>query len=329
MGAHVESQSHQGQLTTAPVGVFTHPIGLAHAAPEGHPERAQRLEAILGAIGGLREGITTQHQAPLAEVSDILRVHSAEHVETIERCCEHAGPGTYHLSMDTALNGYSWQASLRAAGAVMAGIDSVVDGVINSAFCAMRPPGHHAEHNRAMGFCLFNAVAIGAAHALEHHGMNRVAVVDIDVHHGNGTQDYASRTPAVCFASIHEGDIYPGTGRADEVGETGNLINAPLPAFTPRQEWREVFANRIIPAVEAFRPELILVSAGFDAHVADPLAQFMLEAEDFAWSARELKRLAERTCEGRLVSTLEGGYDLDALAASVSAYVSALSAESG
>jgi acetoin utilization deacetylase AcuC-like enzyme len=206
----------------------------------------------------------------------------------------------------------------------VAAVDALLAGEDDMAFCAVRPPGHHAEPMAPMGFCIFNNVAVAALHALEAHGLNRVAVVDFDVHHGNGTQTVAERDARVFYASTHQAPLYPGTGAADETGIDGNVVNAPLPAGAGSVQWRNAMETRVLPALDVFAPELILVSAGFDAHKADPLAQLELETADFAWSARELRRLSLQHCKGKLVSTLEGGYDLAALSGCAAAYLEAL-----
>jgi acetoin utilization deacetylase AcuC-like enzyme len=225
---------------------------------------------------------------------------------------------------DTFVDPGSQEAALRAAGAVVAGVDSVMSGEARSVFCAVRPPGHHAEPAQAMGFCLYNNIAVGALHALEAHGLERVAVIDFDVHHGNGTQALAYKEARLFFASTHGSPLYPGTGRRDETGLLGNVVNRPLSPGTDGVRWRAVMAQEVLPALEAADPQLILVSAGFDAHRNDPLADLALEEADYAWIGAELGNLALRVCKGRVVSALEGGYDLTALAASAAAYVSGL-----
>ncbi len=303
---------------------ITHDSGYRHATPPDHPERADRLRAVERAMAQTQFAAVVRLAAPPCDEAALARVHTASHIDHMRQACQLAGEGIAHLNPDTTVTGASFEAALRGCGAVMAGVDGVLDGAFDRAFCAMRPPGHHAEHALAMGFCLFNSIAVAAAHALDHHGLSRVAIVDIDVHHGNGSQDYAEREARVVFASIHQGGIFPGTGHADERGAFGNIHNAPVPAFTPPQDWRRLLERQLMPAVEAFAPELILVSAGFDAHADDPLAMLLLEAEDFAWAGRSLRALADRVCQGRLVCVLEGGYDLAALEASVAAFAGAL-----
>ncbi len=229
------------------------------------------------------------------------------------------------IDADTILSPGSGEAALRAAGAAVAAVDAVVAGEARNAFCAVRPPGHHAEPGRAMGFCLFNNVAIGAARARAVHGLDRVAVIDFDVHHGNGTQASFERDPSLFYASTHQSPLYPGTGARSERG-VGNIVNVPLPPMAGSAEFRRGVEASILPALDAFAPDLVMVSAGFDAHRRDPLAQLMLVEEDYAWVTQRLLECAARHARGRLVSTLEGGYDLGALGASAAAHVRALMA---
>jgi acetoin utilization deacetylase AcuC-like enzyme len=301
--------------------LFTHPSMLRHEAPPGHPEHAGRLQAVLDAF---EDGDFDRREAPLADRAAIERVHPGPLIDALEPAFEEAQGARVRLDPDTYLSAGSREAVYRAAGACVAAVDAVMKGESEMAFCAVRPPGHHAEPISPMGFCIFNNVAIAAMHALEAHGLSRVAVIDFDVHHGNGTQTIAEKEPRLFFASTHQAPLYPGTGAANETGVAHNVVNAPLPAGAASAEWRRAMETRILPALDSFAPELILVSAGFDAHKADPLAQMELEDEDFAWAGRELRRRALQHCQGRLVSTLEGGYDLAALARSAKAYVGAL-----
>ncbi|MGE0739984.1 MAG: histone deacetylase family protein [Hyphomonadaceae bacterium] len=301
--------------------LFTHPAMLDHQPPGGHAEHPGRLQAVLDALEQMR---FDRREAPLADKAALQRVHPAAYVEALEPAFEEARSARVRLDPDTYISAGSREAAYRAAGACAAAVDAVLGGEDEMAFCAVRPPGHHAEPIAPMGFCIFNNVAIGALHALDAHGLARVAVIDFDVHHGNGTQTVAEHEPRLFFASTHQAPLYPGTGLRRETGIDGNVLNAPLPAGAGSAEWRAAMESRVLPALDAFAPELILVSAGFDAHKADPLAQLELETEDFAWAGRELRSLALQHCKGKLVSTLEGGYDLDALAGSAAAFLAAL-----
>lgn len=301
--------------------LYTHPSMLNHHPPRGHAEHAGRLQSVLDALEGMS---LDRREAPLAEKGAIERVHPARYVEALEPAFAETASALVRLDPDTFISSGSREAVYRAAGAVVAAVDAVVAGENDMAFCAVRPPGHHAEPEAAMGFCVFNNVAIGALHALEHHGLSRVAVVDFDVHHGNGTQTIAEKDARVMFVSTHQSPLYPGTGSASEHGRDHNVVNAPLPPGAGSTEWRAAMQGTVLPALDAFAPELILVSAGFDAHKADPLAQMELEDDDFAWAGQTLRQVSLRHCKGKLVSTLEGGYDLGALARSASAYLDAL-----
>lgn len=299
--------------------LFTHAAMLAHDPTPGHPESPARLASVIAALANL-----PLRDAPLADRDAILRVHPAAYVDVLDAAFAEAAHGLVHLDADTAIAPGSREAAYRAAGACVAAVDAVLDGDDDMAFCAVRPPGHHAEPEQPMGFCIFNTVAIAALHALEARGLNRVAVIDFDVHHGNGTQSIAEREPRLFFASTHQSPLYPGTGAVRDTGADHNVVNAPLPPGAGGAAWRAAMQSRVLPALDAFAPELILVSAGFDAHKADPLAQMELDEADFAWAGSALRRAALRHCQGKLVSTLEGGYDLAALARSASAYVGAL-----
>lgn len=301
--------------------LFTHPAMFEHDPGVGHPEHAGRLRAVLDALKHLP---LTQRDAPPATSEQLARVHSEGYVRALEPAFEEALSGRVMLDPDTIISGCSREAALRAAGACVAAVEAVCADEDAMAFCAVRPPGHHAEPMAAMGFCLFNNVAVGALHALDGLGLKRVAVVDFDVHHGNGTQTIAEREERLLFVSTHQMPAYPGTGLRAESGLNGNVVNAPLPPGAGSAQWRAAMAERVLPAIDTFEPEMILVSAGFDAHRADPLAQLELETEDYAWAAKALRGLALRHCKGKLVSTLEGGYDLDALAEAAYAYVQAL-----
>jgi len=282
------------------------------------------LRAVLAALEEPDFDTLDRREAPLATRADITRVHTGEYVDLVA-ASEPDDPEERHaLDADTWMSSGSHEAALRAAGAVCAGVDGVMTGAFNNAFCAVRPPGHHAEHSRAMGFCLFNSVGIGAMRARAEHGVERVAIVDFDVHHGNGGQDLATREPEVFYASIHEQDIYPGTGKAHETGPNANVVNAPIATGMEGPAWRRVFEDTVLSALDAYQPQLLMVSAGFDAHRDDPLAGLCLQAEDFAWATARLIEIAQSHGQGRLVSSLEGGYDLAALGASTAAHVRAL-----
>jgi len=299
--------------------VFTHPDMAGHHPGVGHAERPERLKAVLDALDDAALGLETI-SAPLAARPDLERVHPKSYVERIWG--ESPAEGLHTLDPDTFMSPGSLSAALRAAGAVTAAVRHVARGGASRAFCAVRPPGHHAEAEVPMGFCLFSNVAVGARVA-QAEGFRRVAVVDFDVHHGNGTQSVFETDPDLMFASIHQSPLYPGTGDPSETG-VGNVVNATAPPEAPRALWRALFADRLMPAVDAFAPDLILVSAGFDAHARDPLAEQNLQAEDYAWATRALVEVARRRCGGRIVSTLEGGYDLVGLGQSAAAHARAL-----
>jgi acetoin utilization deacetylase AcuC-like enzyme len=303
--------------------LFSHPACIEHDPGDFHPESPARLRAVLSALEAEEFALLERRQAPRAEIEDIARVHPRDFVEAVLA----AVPKEGHVGVDpdTILCPASGEAALRAAGAVVAAVDAVVKGEAKNAFCAVRPPGHHAEPDRAMGFCLFNNVAVGAARARAIHGLERVAVVDFDVHHGNGTQAMFERDAALFYASTHQYPLYPGTGAVGERG-VGNIVNAPLRPGSGSAEFRRAFETAILPALEDFKPSLILISAGFDAHRRDPLAQLMLIEDDYRWATEQLLASAARHGGGRLVSALEGGYDLQALAASAAAHVRALMA---
>ncbi len=301
--------------------VVSHPDCIAHDPGAGHPESPARLSAVLKALEEPQFRPLLRREAPLGNKNDAALVHGAQFVEAVLASVPQSGRTA--LDPDTILSKSSGDAALRAIGAIISAVDAVVAKEANNAFCAVRPPGHHAEPDRPMGFCLFNSVAIAARHAQAACGLSRVAIVDFDVHHGNGTQAVAETDPTLFFASSHQFPLYPGTGAADETG-LGNVVNAPLPAGTGAAGFRRAFETRILPALDAFAPELVLVSAGFDAHRADPLAGLELEEADFGWVTARLLEAANRHAQGRLVSILEGGYDLKALAGSAAAHVEAL-----
>lgn len=296
--------------------LITHTDCLAHGGTAGYQEVPDRLSVVLAA---LQDMDLLRLDAPIAAREDLLRAHTDTH---ITHMLQTVAPGdVVDLDYDTALDSNTSVAALRAAGAVCAAVDGVKDGSFKQAFCAVRPPGHHAEPKRAMGFCYFSSVAIAALRARQVHGLKRIAIVDFDVHHGNGTQACVENRDGIYFASIHQHPHYPNTGV--EV-DTPNIRNIPLPAGTSAADWRQAFKNKIIADVRAFKPELILVSAGFDAHKDDPLGAFNLTEDDYAWLGEELSTLANTYCDGRMISVLEGGYNLKALANSVQAYIGAL-----
>jgi acetoin utilization deacetylase AcuC-like enzyme len=301
--------------------LITHEACLRHDTGRGHPERIDRLRVVLQALATPEFSELRLIEAPQAPREAIERIHHPDYVDSVFAAIPLQGHAM--LDGDTTVSPGSGEAALRAAGAVMAAIDLVAADEIETGFCAVRPPGHHAEADRAMGFCLFNNVAIGAAHARAVHGWQRVAVMDFDVHHGNGTQHSFAADPDFFYASTHQMPLYPGTGARSERG-IGNICNAPLPPGAGSAAFRAAMTGQILPAIEAFRPDLIIISAGFDAHRADPLASLALESADFSWATTELLHLAKRCCHGRLVSSLEGGYDLEALAESAAAHVAAM-----
>jgi len=301
--------------------LLTHPDCVAHDPGAGHPESPARLSAVLKALDEPPFRSLLRRQAPLGDRRDAARIHGKRLVGAVLASVPENGRTA--LDPDTILSRGSGPAALRAIGAVTSAVDAVVAGEAKNAFCAVRPPGHHAEPDRPMGFCLFNSIAIAARHAQARHGLGRIAIVDFDVHHGNGTQAVAESDPTLFFASSHQFPLYPGTGAADETG-LGNVVNVPLPPGTNGVGFRQAFETKILPALDGFAPELVLVSAGFDAHRADPLAGLELEESDFGWVTSRLLEAADRHAQGRLVSVLEGGYDLKALAGSAAAHVEAL-----
>jgi acetoin utilization deacetylase AcuC-like enzyme len=302
----------------------THPACFGHDTSPGHPESPARLRAVLKALEAPEFAALARIEAPRATRDQLLLVHPKAYVDKVLAAIPDEGYG--RLDADTIVSPGSHEAALRAAGALVAAVDAVLTGAAGNAFCAVRPPGHHAEPMRAMGFCLFNNVAIGALHAMRAHGLDRVAVMDFDVHHGNGTQALFEHEAELFYASTHQSPLYPGTGSLHERGIAGNIVNAPLPPGAGSDAFRAAMTARVLPALRAFRPDLVMISAGFDAHAADPLAQLALATDDYGWATRELCALAAESCAGRVVSTLEGGYDLAALAASSAAHVRALMA---
>jgi acetoin utilization deacetylase AcuC-like enzyme len=303
------------------IGFFTHSDMLDHRPGEGHPERPERLRAVTDSLSDASDLDLETFEAPLADPHDLLRVHPKAFVERVFAAAPRAGLS--YIDADTAMSPGSLASARRAAGAVVLAAHEVAAGRLERAFCAVRPPGHHAEPETAMGFCLFSNVAI-AAKAAQAAGMKRVAVVDFDVHHGNGTQAAFAAEPDLMLASVHQSPLYPGTGAEHETG-VGNIVNRTVPPYAAREAWRRAF-DQLMAEVDGFGPDLILVSAGFDAHARDPLAQQQLEDDDFAWATRSILSVARARCGGKVVSSLEGGYDLEALGRSALAHVRALQA---
>ncbi|MCX7086921.1 MAG: histone deacetylase family protein [Methylococcales bacterium] len=303
---------------------YSHPDFLLHTTTPDHPECADRLRAISNALDQAAFAQLIRVSPPLGTEQQIRLIHPFEHIQHIRNALP--VQGEHHLDDDTVLSPGSETAAFRAVGAVCDAVDRILSDKADNAFCAIRPPGHHAEPTLAMGFCLFNNVAIAAEYARQHYQLQRVAIVDFDVHHGNGTQAAFYQQPQVFYASSHEMPNYPGTGHPSETG-VGNIINVPLVAGYTGVEFRKKYEQIILPALLHFNPELLLLSAGFDAHKDDPLANIHLVEEDFRWITQALMDIAQRTCKGRIISVLEGGYDLNALAASVAIHVKTLLGE--
>ena len=303
--------------------LFSHPVCADHDPGARHPESGARLRAIEDALAAESFAGLERREAPVGEPESLAWAHDKQLVDAI--LANVPDEGRVAIDADTVMSPASGEAARRAAGAVTAAVDAVLTGEVDNAFCAVRPPGHHAEPRRPMGFCLFNNVVIGAERARRAHGRTRIAVVDFDVHHGNGTQAAFESDGDLFFGSTHQSPLYPGTGATRETG-VGNIVNAPLSAGTGSAGFRDAMESRLLPALRAHRPELILISAGFDAHRDDPLANLELVEEDYTWITTELVRLAGELCDGHVVSTLEGGYNLRALGASAAAHVEALMA---
>jgi acetoin utilization deacetylase AcuC-like enzyme len=304
--------------------LITHPCFLDHDTGPGHPERADRMRAIDKVLAHDVFKDLKREEAPLRDdVEEQIRLaHPAAYLEKIRAAVEGLDHRS-HLDPDTAVSPGSWEAALRAVGAGLHAVDGVISGKAANAFCQVRPPGHHAEAERAMGFCLFSNAAIAGLYARSKHGAERIAVVDFDVHHGNGTQAIFWSDKDLFYGSTHQMPLFPGTGALSERG-VGNICNAPLRAGDAGERFREAFESRILPALHDFGPDILLVSAGFDAHKADPLANLELVEADFMWATERLANMAKRHCQGRIVSLLEGGYDLNALARSVAVHVKTL-----
>ncbi len=299
-----------------------HPAALNHQTPLGHPERADRIRAVERVLEQERFAALVREQAPLGDVEAIARAHPRFYVDTLRDSAPREG--VMRIDEDTIMSPGTYEAALRGAGGAVQAVDEVMTGVVANAFVAMRPPGHHAERTRAMGFCFFNNAAIAARHAQTRYGAERVAIFDWDVHHGNGTQDIFWSDASVLYCSTHEAPLYPGTGAVSETGDHGTIVNAPLNAGDGSEAFREALEAVVLPRMEAFGPDLIVISAGFDAHWRDPLASLNLMESDFAWATQKLMAIADRRCGGRIVSLLEGGYDLEGLSKSVAFHLDAL-----
>ena len=309
-------------------GLFTHPLCEDHRPPSGHPERPERMAAVREALLGQAFDALDRQEPRAASDEELAFGHPAQYVEAIVSAAP--SEGLAMLDGDTAMSPGTLGAARFAAGSLLDATDAVMTGASANAFCAVRPPGHHAEPTRPMGFCLFNSVAIAARYAQARYAAERIAVVDFDVHHGNGTQAAFWDEPSLFYASTHQMPLFPGTGATGERGENGeNIVNAPLSPGATGSVFRDAMQNRVLPAVRKFQPDLLIISAGFDAHERDPLANIALQVDDFVWITRELMTLAHEYCDGRLVSALEGGYDLQALAACTAAHVHELMSPSG
>jgi len=303
-----------------PIALISHPDCALHDMGDGHPECPARLGAIQDQLlsSGL-DFVLMHHDAPQASREQLYRVHDSEYVDSIF----HRAPteGRAWLDPDTSMNAFSLAAALRAAGAVVLGVDLVMSGQSSAAFCNVRPPGHHAERDRAMGFCIFNNIAVGAEHARQAHQLKRIAIVDFDVHHGNGTEHIFQNQPDVLFCSTFQHPFYPHTGVE---ADSAHIVNVPLAAGSDGALFRSAVESHWLPRLHAFKPELILISAGFDAHIDDDIAGLCLTEKDFAWVTGEIRKIADTYADGRIVSSLEGGYDLSALGRSAAAHIDAL-----
>jgi acetoin utilization deacetylase AcuC-like enzyme len=303
--------------------IYTHAACLDHEPGVGHPEAPARLAAVLEALKAPEFSVAQWRDAPMGTVEQVLLVHAAPYVEEVHSLRPKSGCQTLDGG-DTVMSAGTWDAVMRCVGAACAGVDAVVAREAANVFCATRPCGHHAEADRAMGFCVFNQAAIAALHARKQHGLERVAVVDFDVHHGNGTQHSFWNDPGLFYGSCHQAPFYPGTGAKHEAGVAGNIVNIPLPRGADSQAFRSRMSGEMLPALRKFAPELLIISAGFDAHHKDPLGGLNFTDEDFYWITRELLAVADESAAGRVVSVLEGGYSLEGLATGTSAHVRAL-----
>ena len=293
----------------------------SHVTPTGHPERAERIRAIEEALNAYDYPGLLRADAPSGDLSLVELVHAPGYLQALARA--RPAEGIWQIDEDTFISSTSLDAVATGLGGALLALDNVVLGAADNAFCAIRPPGHHAERERPMGFCLINTIAVVAREAQRKYGAERIAIVDFDVHHGNGTQDIFYNDPTVFYASSHQAPLYPGTGARSETG-AGNIVNAPLPARSGEAEMREAYEDLILPALEAYSPDVLLISAGFDADYRDPLAQLNWRPDDFAWVTKKLMDVADRRSGGRIVSLLEGGYDREGLATGVAAHVTAL-----
>jgi acetoin utilization deacetylase AcuC-like enzyme len=304
--------------------LVSHESSTRHETPRGHPERVERILALRQVLADPAFDALLREDAPAATREQIGRCHPLRYLERLEQLSPHDDEGPVALDADTTMSPGTLLAALHAAGGAVHAVDAVMSGRVANAFVAMRPPGHHAEAAIAMGFCFLNNAAIAARHAQKAHGAQRVAIMDFDVHHGNGTQAIFWSDPTVLYASTHEMPLYPGTGASRETGEAGTIVNAPLRAGDGSDAFREAMETLILPRIDGFAPDLIVISAGFDAHRRDPLASLNLVETDYRWATERLLDLARRHARGRIVSVLEGGYDLQGLASSVAAHVGAL-----
>jgi acetoin utilization deacetylase AcuC-like enzyme len=302
--------------------LLTHPSALDHATGLGHPERADRIRALNEEFGKEEYSMLARDEAPLAGLDAVTLAHPAVYAEKLREVVP--ADGAVRVDGDTVLSAKSWQPIMRAVGGAIHAVDEVFAGKADNAFVMMRPPGHHAETATPMGFCFFNNAAIAARHAQQKHGAERVAIIDFDVHHGNGTQEIFWADPTVLYSSTHQMPLYPGTGAKIETGAANTIVNAPLSSGDGGPQFREAFESVILPRINNFQPDLVIISAGFDAHRNDPLASLNLVEQDFAWVTAKLMDLADKHAKGRVVSVLEGGYDLEGLARSAGAHVRAL-----